>query len=121
MALARSVPRWALAREHIGESLRLYFERDVIASTSSRGRSALPALNFPSLLGEDDYRKEVAKLYATKPKGWLTPVATFWPHYSHAIARWILASHRRRGEGRSLHVVEVRMMHFFFIPLVFVF
>jgi hypothetical protein len=95
-----------LAREYIGESLRLYFERDVIAS-SSGGRAALPALNFPSLLGEADYRKQVAKLYAAKPRSWLTPIETFRPHYSHAIARWLLASHRRRGQGRPLHVVEV--------------
>ena len=107
MALARSVPRLALARAHIAESLRLYFEQDVIATSSGGGRAAaLPALHFPNMFGEADYRKAVAQLYAAKPRGWLTPVETFRPYYSRALARWLLASHKRRGQGKPLHVVE---------------
>jgi hypothetical protein len=64
-------------------------------------------------LGEGEYRKSVAALYASKPGAWMTPVEVFRPHYSFAIAKWICTV---RGTGhmkanstkqRTLHVVEV--------------
>jgi hypothetical protein len=103
--MRRSLLRPLLAREYIGESLRQYFEKDVIA-TAAKSRKNLA---FNRMLGEGEYRREVAALYAKKPDAWLTPVETFAPYYSHALARWILASHHRRGEDgtRPLHIVEV--------------
>eukprot|EP00614_Pseudopedinella_elastica_P008083 CAMPEP_0172607800 /NCGR_PEP_ID=MMETSP1068-20121228/27939_1 /TAXON_ID=35684 /ORGANISM="Pseudopedinella elastica, Strain CCMP716" /LENGTH=173 /DNA_ID=CAMNT_0013410891 /DNA_START=95 /DNA_END=614 /DNA_ORIENTATION=+ len=94
----------------LADSLRLYFSQDIIQTSASA------PLDFKSMIGEGDYRRAVAALYAAKPRGWLTPVETFNPAYSQALAAWALATHlRRRGAGsgadpkspRRLHLVEV--------------
>ena len=100
-----------LVRDHIGISLRDYFARDVIITQSATRRTSMASLPFKEMAGEGDYRRAVAALYATKPRAWLTPVEVFAPLYSEAVARWIAASHARRGRDgaaakRSLHVVE---------------
>lgn len=104
--MKRSLINKALLRDHIGNSLRLYFERDIIIQSNQQN-----SLAFTEFWGERDYRQAVAELYIKKPQGWITPSEVFAPHYSHAIARWIQASHSKRfggsSEQRSIRIVEI--------------
>ena len=45
---------------------------------------------FRTLLGADDYNRVLADKYSKLTKQWLTPVEIFKPHYSQAVARYVL-------------------------------
>ncbi|KAJ0402152.1 hypothetical protein ATCC90586_007938 [Pythium insidiosum] len=49
-------------------------------------------IDFPSLWGQMEYRSVVSKLYKARREAWLTPVEVFAPHYSHALAKYMLHS-----------------------------
>ncbi|TMW67067.1 hypothetical protein Poli38472_012183 [Pythium oligandrum] len=49
-------------------------------------------IDFKNLWGAMDYRKVVAELYKQSREAWLTPVEVFAPHYSHALAKYMLNS-----------------------------
>lgn len=62
----------------------------------------LAPVDYTSLLGEAEYRSVCARLYGERPHAWLTPATLFAPHYSHALARWLVRaamSARARGGG----------------------
>lgn len=81
-----------------------YFGRDVIASLSA-------PLKFGSFWGEGDYRKAVHEAHRMKPGAWLTPVEIFSPHFSNAIASYLLKQYNKRlesGEQRKdLKIYEI--------------
>jgi hypothetical protein len=99
-----------LLRSYIADSLKLYFEKDVIIS--------LPApFNFGSFKNELQYRAAIAEAYSQNKRSWLTPVETFTPHYSFALANWAAKTHQkqlveRKKENHAavqqpLHIVEI--------------
>jgi hypothetical protein len=51
----------SITRRYIGESLRKYFSRDVINTSS------IP-IEFSSFTSEGDYRRAVSSLYSEKPR-----------------------------------------------------
>merc|ERR1712046_301881 len=62
---------------------------EVITSPSLRNQY----IDFKKLNGYWEYQQEVARMYQSNLKGWMTPVEIFAPFYSHAIARHILESY----------------------------
>ena len=71
-----------------------YFaSRDVVAPA--------PVLDFTRMVGRAEYSAAVARAYAASPEGWLTPAELFYPHYSAAIARYVLAAHAAAGAARA--------------------
>lgn len=107
-ALAAARPlEAALTREFIHAAL---YARDG-GYFSTRGREVLhapaEAVDFPSLTGEREYRRELARLYAARTEAWLTPVEVFAPHYSRAIASYMLHAPAGPGRGRRLDVFEI--------------
>lgn len=64
------------------------------------------ALDFRAMTGEADYRRQVQQLYAAnKAAGaWQTPSELFKPHYSAALAKFMLG---QLSPGQPLTVVEV--------------
>ncbi len=75
-----------------------YFSKPVIAATPNG------PLNFAAMRGRADYDLAVAGLFAASAQGWLTPCEIFAPHYSHAVARCILAGSPPRAPLRVLEV-----------------
>ncbi len=52
---------------------------------------------FASLKGYWDYQLALDKLYKSKASAWMTPVEIFAPHYSQALARYILEAHAKEA------------------------
>ena len=50
-------------------------------------------IDFKSLIGYDDYQRELAKKYP--PNAWLTPCEIFKPYYGMTIASYLKAAHER--------------------------
>ena len=92
-----------LLREYIHESLYArsgYFSsRDIIAPT--------PNFDFCAMVGRAEYTSAVRAHYASSPQGWLTPAELFAPHYSAAVARYILAAHAAERARAPLRVIEI--------------
>ena len=77
-----------------------YFSKKVVQAGS--------ALPFRAFAGETDYRMALAAEYARSGRAWLTPVEIFQPHYAHALARSILATHAARySPSEPLQILEV--------------
>jgi hypothetical protein len=73
-----------------------YFDsRDVVATAGPE------PLRFSSFLGRADYSNALSALYAASEQGWLTPAEVFAPHYSHAVARFVLGAHSRASANSS--------------------
>jgi 16S rRNA A1518/A1519 N6-dimethyltransferase RsmA/KsgA/DIM1 with predicted DNA glycosylase/AP lyase activity len=72
----------------------LYAKEAGYFTTQQREVLHAPArgLDFGNLWGAGEYRHEVAKLYEESAEAWLTPVEVFAPHYSQALARYMLSS-----------------------------
>lgn len=90
-----------LARDFVFKALYAgnsgYFARadlDLILSAS---------IPFTRLLGEWHYRRRLRALYASRNEAWMTPVEVFAPHYSRALASYML----RHARESALRVVEV--------------
>ncbi|GMF35787.1 unnamed protein product [Phytophthora lilii] len=111
-----------LTREFIYASL--YAKEAGYFTTQQREVLHAPArgLDFGNLWGAGEYRQEVAKLYAQSPEAWLTPVEVFAPHYSQALARYMLSSPFLRqplevfeiggGSGsNALHILDYLRAH----------
>lgn len=70
-------------------------------------------IDFQNLLGKFEYTQLLARLYTASDHAWLTPVLVFQPHYSYAIAKWLVRQTmtlRARGgkySGAPLVVYEV--------------
>uniref|UniRef100_A0AAV1V4S6 Protein arginine methyltransferase NDUFAF7 n=1 Tax=Peronospora matthiolae TaxID=2874970 RepID=A0AAV1V4S6_9STRA len=81
-----------LTREFIYASL--YAKASGYFTTKDRHVVHVPArgIDFNNLWGAGEYRKAVAELYQDSNEAWLTPVEVFAPHYSEALARYILTS-----------------------------
>lgn len=64
---------------------------------------------FRSLLGVDEYNRLLAKKYNQLTKQWLTPVEIFKPHYSEAVAKYVLHRYMTEdyGKGYPLKVYEL--------------
>lgn len=94
-----------LTRDFIGYSLydrkHGYFNKKGVINSP-------PELSFQLFVGSGAYRKHVALLYKEMPGGWLTPVELFQPHYSIAIANWILRTRAALGLNPKdpLNIVE---------------
>ncbi len=95
--------RVQLLRDFIHTSLYArsgYFSsRDIIAPT--------PHFDFRAMVGRAEYTRAVSAHYARSPQGWLTPAELFAPHYSAAIARYILAAHAAERARAPLRVMEI--------------
>ena len=81
-----------LTREFIYASL--YAKESGYFTTEDRHVVHVPdqGIDFNNLWGVGEYRKAVAELYRDSNEAWLTPVEVFAPHYSEALARYILNS-----------------------------
>ncbi|KAI9918438.1 hypothetical protein PsorP6_011595 [Peronosclerospora sorghi] len=81
-----------LTREFIYASL--YAKETGYFTTKQREvlHSLAQEIDFGNLWGAGEYRKIVAQLYKDSREAWLTPVEVFAPHYSHALARYMLNS-----------------------------
>eukprot|EP00624_Nannochloropsis_granulata_P007051 evm.model.NODE_6003_length_2954_cov_16.139133.1 len=93
-------PNEVLVRDFIHEAL--YSPRDGYFTTNGSNVIISPPpserIAFASLKGYWDYQLAVDKLYKSKAQAWMTPVEIFAPHYSQAIARYILEAHAREEE-----------------------
>lgn len=87
-----------LTREFIYASL--YAKEAGYFTTQHREVLHTPAqgIDFGNLWGAGEYRSVLAQLYKESPEAWLTPVEIFAPHYSHALARYMLNSPFLRQE-----------------------
>ena len=90
-------PKEMLVRDFIHEAL--YSPHDGYFTTKGSSIIISPPpserIAFASLKGYWDYQLAVDKLYKSKAQAWMTPVEIFAPHYSQAIARYILEAHAR--------------------------
>ncbi|KAG6620787.1 putative S-adenosyl-L-methionine-dependent methyltransferase MidA [Phytophthora cinnamomi] len=80
-------------------------------------------IDFGNLWGAGEYRNVVAQLYRESPEAWLTPVEVFAPHYSQALARYMLSSPFLRQEqllvfeigggsgSNALHILDYLQQH----------
>ncbi|POM70918.1 Hypothetical protein PHPALM_12586 [Phytophthora palmivora] len=93
-----------LTREFIYASL--YAKEAGYFTTEQREVLHAPAqgIDFGNLWGAGEYRNVVAQLYKGSPEAWLTPVEVFAPHYSQALARYMLNSPFFRQE---LQIFEI--------------
>ncbi|GMF57782.1 unnamed protein product [Phytophthora fragariaefolia] len=111
-----------LTREFIYASL--YAKEAGYFTTQQREVLHAPAqgIDFGNLWGAGEYRNVVAQLYEQSPEAWLTPVEVFAPHYSQALARYMLSSPHFRerlevfeiggGSGsNALHVLDFLQQH----------
>ena len=64
-------------------------------------------IDFPSLLGQEDYARALDARYARLSSQWLTPVEIFQPHYARAVAAYILREHLASHPDRPLRVYEL--------------
>lgn len=66
-------------------------------------------LQFTSLKNEADYRHAIHRSWdaGTEGSAWPTPSELFTPHYGEAIARSIVARHRRLYPDEPLQMVEI--------------
>lgn len=64
-------------------------------------------IDFPSLLGQEDYARALDARYARLSAQWLTPVEIFQPHYARAVAAHILRAHRDSHPDQPLRVYEL--------------
>ncbi|KAE8993047.1 hypothetical protein PR003_g22100 [Phytophthora rubi] len=94
-----------LTREFIYASL--YAKEAGYFTTEQREVLHAPAqgIDFGNLWGAGEYRNVVAQLYKESPEAWLTPVEVFAPHYSQALARYMLNSPFFRRE--QLEIFEI--------------
>ncbi|KAE9168441.1 hypothetical protein PF005_g28377, partial [Phytophthora fragariae] len=94
-----------LTREFIYASL--YAKETGYFTTEQREVLHAPAqgIDFGNLWGAGEYRNVVAQLYKESPEAWLTPVEVFAPHYSQALARYMLNSPFFRRE--QLEIFEI--------------
>jgi len=60
-------------------------------------------LDFTGMLGETEYKRELAKLYRESDVGWTTPVEIFKPWYGRAIANYITSS----AEDEDIVIYEI--------------
>ncbi|GAB5036427.1 s-adenosyl-l-methionine-dependent methyltransferase [Nannochloropsis oceanica] len=107
-ASATSRPNEVLVRDFIHEAL--YSPRDGYFTTKGSNViiSPLPSerIAFASLKGYWDYQLAVDKLYKSKAQAWMTPVEIFAPHYSQAIARYILEAFAREEQAVAMVKVD---------------
>ncbi|EGZ11098.1 hypothetical protein PHYSODRAFT_318014 [Phytophthora sojae] len=94
-----------LTREFIYASL--YAKEAGYFTTAQREVLHAPAqgIDFGNLWGAGEYRNVVAQLYKESPEAWLTPVEVFAPHYSQALARYMLSSPFLRQD--QLEIFEI--------------
>lgn len=101
---ADASPASVLTREYIYGAL---YARESGYFATRHVLHAPPApLAFGELWGEREYRTRVAELYRADTEAWLTPVEVFAPHYSRALARYMLSSPFCPPDGR-LAVYEI--------------
>ncbi|KAL4150924.1 hypothetical protein PRNP1_010313 [Phytophthora ramorum] len=93
-----------LTREFIYASL--YAKEAGYFTTQQREVLHAPtqSIDFGNLWGAGEYRNVVAQLYKESPEAWLTPVEVFAPHYSQALARYMLHS---PFCGQDLEIYEI--------------
>ncbi|KAL3660719.1 hypothetical protein V7S43_014122 [Phytophthora oleae] len=101
---ATDVDGAVLTREFIYASL--YAKEAGYFTTEQREVLHAPSqgIDFGNLWGAGEYRNVVAQLYKESPEAWLTPVEVFAPHYSQALARYMLNSPFFRQE---LQIFEI--------------
>lgn len=87
---ARHTDAAVLTREYIYGAL--YARESGYFSTRHVLHAPPAPIAFSDLWGEREYRARVAELYRTDAEAWLTPVEVFAPHYSRALARYMLSS-----------------------------
>ncbi|GLD98128.1 hypothetical protein PINS_up006825 [Pythium insidiosum] len=64
-------------------------------------------IDFTNLWGQMEYRSVVSKLYKARREAWLTPVEVFAPHYSHALAKYMLHSPFSQQQKDTLRIFEI--------------
>ncbi|KAG7380070.1 hypothetical protein PHYPSEUDO_007816 [Phytophthora pseudosyringae] len=104
LATAAAADDAVLTREFIYASL--YAKEAGYFTTQQREVLHAPTqgIDFGNLWGAGEYRNVVAQLYRESPEAWLTPVEVFAPHYSQALARYMLSSPFFRQE---LEIFEI--------------
>ena len=73
----------ALYAPHAG-----YFAKQDAVSTA-------PPMNFSSMLGSLEFRQRVQEAYEGSAQEWLTPSELFAPHWSHALAEYVVQSYQQ--------------------------
>jgi hypothetical protein len=93
-----------LIRDYVHEALYSPVDGYFTTKGSSIIISPPPSerIAFSTLKGYWDYQLAVDKLYKSKAQAWMTPVEIFCPHYSQAIARYILEAHSREEEAVAM-------------------
>ena len=57
--------------------------------------SAAVPMEFSSMLGSLEFRQRVQELYTNSAQEWLTPSELFAPHWSHALAEYIIQAYQQ--------------------------
>ncbi|CAN0206093.1 unnamed protein product [Ectocarpus sp. 6 AP-2014] len=101
------VERWAethqpsglLTRDFIAKSL--YNQDNGYFATKDVINDLPGPLEFRNMMGELHYRMDVKKAYESKLSAWMTPVETFSPHFSHALATWMTKEAKKTSTASS--------------------
>lgn len=109
-----STPMRKLLREHLHDALyspRTGYFTSESAKETPVGFMREGAIDFRRLRGQDDYFAELNRRYAQLGAQWLTPGEIFAPHYSTAVAKYVLEQHRGDVEDdealEELRVYEI--------------
>ncbi|CAM9758066.1 unnamed protein product, partial [Hapterophycus canaliculatus] len=89
-----------LTRDFIAKSL--YNQENGYFSTKDVINDLPGPLEFGSMMGELHYRLDVKKAYESKLSAWMTPVETFSPHFSNALAKYITREVKNSQSAQSV-------------------